>query len=111
MEFIYVEPCKDLKLREAVVDWVIEELEKDVNENRANIVCLVYGIGVEKPAALGQRVTVFSKTGGYDVVKALVLMNAVQGMSATSAKSGHGWLGGLPWWKRLVWRLVMLLPT
>lgn len=112
MDFTYFKDIiHDAEKRKATVDWAIDELQKDVTDNRGQIFCFCYGIAYKMDSKDGVRIAWMSKTGGADDFKPVLLMKMLEGIKESARKSGnYDLLRNLPWWRRLSFRLLMALP-
>lgn len=96
------------------VDWVLDELQKDlVQIPRDTIQAFVYGISFG-PRTENTRLCCYSKTGGFDSLQMQIILDMVRKNIPESIMKNNGnpssVLSFFPWYKRLILRLIFLLP-
>lgn len=111
----FTKPSKifvDAEGLKAVKTWVFDEFRADIERDGARIDCVVYATATRTETAQGVRYSINSKTGGMDQLKPLLVLHAAQGLREVARKSGnYHFIAHLPLKQRLLFRLLMLLPS
>ena len=90
---------------EAVMGWIFDKVTQDIEKNRDNIVCLMYGIAFTSMGANGEkRVFLSSHSGGYNGIKGQLAVHILQNLSISDKKGGSDESYRLMTWR---WRLAM----